>query len=92
MFKNKKTPHTAPGLTDLDESVLFLTRPYAVITLICWILSLFCIINTRNDIKSFPFAICVITFLIDSFFLIILYFKAKNVRRKTKDGEQELPC
>jgi hypothetical protein len=91
MLKDKKTSHTFPGLTDLDESVLFLTRPYAVIASICWILSLFCIINTRNDALSFVFVISFITFLIDSVFLITLYFKAKRIRRKTKDEEQELP-
>lgn len=85
--KKKKTLYSSLGLTDLDESVLFLTRPYAMITLVCWVLSLYCIIYTRNDSQSSSFVLSVITFVINNIFLIILYFKAKRIRSKAKDDE-----
>ncbi len=83
MFKNRKPLQR--GLTEVDETVLFLTRPYVMITLVCWVLSLYCIINTGNDHQSLSFILSSITLIIDSLFLVILIFRAKRIRRKTKE-------
>ncbi len=69
------------GLTDLDETVLFMTRPYLIFVLACWVLSLFCILHLRNDTHSASFGLSVFTFSLDSVFLFILYRKAKHVRQ-----------
>lgn len=83
MFKNRKPLQR--GLTEVDETVLFLTRPYVMITLVCWVLSLYCIINTGIDHQSLSFILSSITLIIDSLFLVILIFRAKRIRRKTKE-------
>ncbi|MDF2542433.1 MAG: hypothetical protein K0S47_2151 [Herbinix sp.] len=70
------------GLSDVDESVLFFTRPYAIITLVCGVLSLFCMIYLRNDTQSASFVLSALTFILDFIFLIFLYLKAKRVRKK----------
>ena len=67
-----------------DETVLFLTRPYIKITVVCWFLSLFCIIGTVNDMNSSAFVLGVTSFLIDSIFFLVLCYKAKWIRRKKK--------
>ena len=72
------------GLTDLDETILFLTRPYVKITAVCWFLSLFCIISTVNDMNSSAFVLGVTSFLIDSIFFLVLCYRAKWIRRKKK--------
>jgi len=70
------------GLTDWDETLLFMTRPYMVFVLLCWLLSLYCIVSLRNDTQSVAFALSAITFAIDSIFLVILYLKGKRVRSR----------
>ena len=82
MLNKNEQEHS--GLTDLDEILLFMTRPYMVFVLLCWFLSLYCIISLRNDTRAMAFALSVITFIIDSIFLVILYYKAKYVRYKNK--------
>ncbi len=72
------------SLTDFDETVLFLTRPYIKITVVCWFLSLFCIIGTVNDMNSSAFVLGVTSFLIDSIFFLVLCYRAKWIRRKKK--------
>jgi threonine/homoserine/homoserine lactone efflux protein len=72
------------SLTDFDETVLFLTRPYIKITVVCWFLSLFCIIGTVNDMNSSAFVLGVTSFLIDSIFFLVLCYRAKWIRRKNK--------
>lgn len=72
------------SLTDLDETVLFLTRPYIKITVVCWFLSLFCIIGTVYDMNSSAFVLGVTSFLIDSIFFLVLCYRAKWIRRKKK--------
>lgn len=73
-------------LTDVDETLLFMTKPYMLIVLACWFLSLYSIISLRDDRQSMAFIMSIITFIIDSLFLIILYLKAKRVwRRKPRD-------
>ncbi len=72
------------SLIDFDETVLFLTRPYIKITVVCWFLSLFCIIGTVNDMNSSAFVLGVTSFLIDSIFFLVLCYKAKWIRRKKK--------
>ncbi|GEM_PF-3783078 len=82
MFKHK---NSHGGLSEFDENVLFLTRPYIKITLVCWFLSLYCILNTGNDLHSLPFVLSVFTFITDSILIVILYIKVKRIRRKTKE-------
>lgn len=83
MSGRKKTLHR--GLTDLDESILFLTQPYIKIALVCLLLSLYCMLNTRGDFHSLSFVLSVITFIINSILIVILYFKAKGIRSKGKE-------
>lgn len=82
LSKRKDTQHS--GLADLDETVLFLTRPYIKITAVCGLLSLFCIISTVNDMNSSAFVLGVTSFLIDSIFFLILCYRAKRIHRKKK--------
>lgn len=81
MQSNKKKPEYN-GLTDMDETLLLMTRPYMIIALICWFLSLYCIINLRNDRESMAFVLSVITLVFDGAFIVIIFHKARGVRKK----------
>jgi hypothetical protein len=82
LLERNETQHS--GLTDLDETVLFLTRPYIKITAVCGLLSLFCILSTVNDTNSSAFVLGVTSFLIDCVFFLVLCYRAKRIRRKKK--------
>ncbi len=85
MTGKKKTSFN--GLTDFEETVLFLTRPYVKITVVCWLLSLYCILSAGNDFKSPAFVLGIITIIIDSIFCLILYIRAKWIGRKKKKSK-----
>ena len=92
MFRKKETKETTySGLTEFDESVLFLTRPYIKITLVCLLLSFYCILNTGGDYDSRSFVLSVITFTMNSIFIVILYFKARRIRTKGKGRKLKKP-
>lgn len=81
MQYNKKKP-AYNGLTDMDETLLFMTRPYMIAALICGLLSLYCIISLRNDRESIAFVLSLITLVSDGTFILIVYYKARGVRKK----------
>ena len=83
MFDNSENRYDHRGLSDIDERVLFFFRPYAVAMLVCWFLSLFCIVYLRNNGRSSSFVLSVLTFIISNLFLIVLYIKTKNIRKRT---------
>ncbi|MBE5966632.1 MAG: hypothetical protein E7255_06655 [Lachnospiraceae bacterium] len=80
MPKKKKPEYN--GLTDMDETLLFMTRPYMIFSLLCWLLSLYCIISLRKDTQSMAFVLSAITIVIDSVLITTIYYKAKRVRKK----------
>lgn len=83
MSGEKKTLYN--GLSEFEETVLFLTRPYIKITVVCWFLSLYCTLSTGVDFKSSSFVLGLLTLIIDSILLLVLYFRAKRIRRKKKE-------
>ncbi|HBG76048.1 MAG TPA: hypothetical protein DDW86_03715 [Clostridiales bacterium] len=80
--RSGKKKGSGNGLTELEETILFMTRPYLIFVLVCWALSLFCMLHLRNDMHSASLGLSVFTFALDSVFLFILYRKAKHVRNK----------
>jgi hypothetical protein len=82
MYGVKKTQQE--GFTDLEETILYLSGPYMKITSVCWFLSLYCIIDASGDYQSVSFVLGVITGLVDSILFLVLYFRARRIRKREK--------
>lgn len=82
MFRMKETQQK--GLTDLEETILYLSGPYMKITGVCWLLSLYCIMNAGGEYRSVSFILGVITGLIDSILFLTLFLRARRIRRRKK--------
>lgn len=84
MKKRQEKTQKQQGLNELDEKILFLSRPYAVVAALCWILSLFCIILLWDDKQSGSFLLSVTTIVVDTILLLVIIIRAKMVRGNTK--------
>jgi len=72
-------------LTELDETIILMTKPYAMATLTCMFLACFSLVRTWNYKDSPAFVISSITLGINIIFLVILYLRAKKIRKTQKE-------
>ncbi len=69
------------GLTELDELVIAQAKPYLSASILCCVLSIFCLFIIGVQPKEPGFWLCILTFLLNVLFIAGVYKKTHKIRK-----------
>lgn len=81
---NKKELSKNNKLTELDETVLFMTKPYAIASIVCFILAVFSFFYTWPDTDNPSLFISGFVMVVNFIFIIAILVNAKRIRKNDK--------
>ncbi len=77
----KKKENSDKGLTELDELVMSQAKPYLSGSILCCVLSVFCLFIIGIQPKVPGFWLCIITLLLNLLFIAGVYRKGQRIRK-----------
>lgn len=78
-MKPMKKEVSEEELTEKDEMILSQTKPYLTGSLLCSTLAIFCLMIIGINPSEPAFWLCILTLIINSLFLVIIYRKARKI-------------
>lgn len=79
-MKEEKSKRNDP-LSAKDELVLNQTKPYITVSILCCLLTVFCLAFIGFQIRETAFWLCLLTLLLNIGFLLFSLLKARKIRK-----------